>query len=69
MGIKIVVSLLLLLVGYWMILLGLDYDVYGTPRPNEYFIRDKTSVDEVTKLSDSDDSINRRFERTQEAKD
>lgn len=65
----LVVLLLLLLGGYWVVISGLSYETNSAPLPNEYFTRDEPTGEQVVKTSNSDDSLNRSDERTQDAKD
>jgi cytochrome b559 alpha subunit len=65
---ELVVLLLFLLVAY-VVASGLKYEVFGVPRPNEYFTRDETTIDRATRASSSDDSVNRHQESPLNSKD
>jgi cytochrome b559 alpha subunit len=48
---------------------GLKYETFGVPRPDEYFTEVEITIDQVTKESSSDDTVNRSQQSPLDPKD
>ena len=58
-GLAVITMLSLFISGWLFIATGLAYDVFGTPRPNEYFSQDRQQIP----------LVNDRFSAKQELED